>query len=99
MTIKAVIIPVCIGVLLFLGLLFILQRSLLFPRHLVPDVAQHPDLPEWVEQLWVTDGTVNVESWFLKGKDVRSDSPVRWSSLLMGTARSSTMLSMHSSLI
>ena len=75
MTIKAVIIPVCIGVLLFLGLLFILQRSLLFPRHLVPDVAQHPDLPEWVEQLWVTDGTVKVESWFLQGKGRSSDSP------------------------
>lgn len=63
-----------VAYMVYAGLLFFLQREMLFPRHLIPGAPpQHP--PAEAEQVWLDLPDGPVEAWFFPHPDHRSDRP------------------------
>ena len=50
----------------YCGLLFIMQRQMLFPRYLMGAAPQAPETIEGGEKIWLATNAGRVESWFVK---------------------------------
>jgi len=60
--------------LAYCGLLFLVQRQMLFPRYLVEPPSQNEDIP-FVEKIWIETGTGKIEAWFLPPDPVNKATP------------------------
>jgi len=60
--------------LAYCGLLFLVQRQMLFPRYLVETPGQNEDIP-FVEKIWIETGTGKIEAWFLPPDPVNKTTP------------------------
>ena len=49
----------------YCGLLFILQRQIMFPRGMIPQPAQTIPKDDNLERIWLQTEAGNVESWLL----------------------------------
>jgi fermentation-respiration switch protein FrsA (DUF1100 family) len=67
--------PLCIY-FAYCGLLFLLQRQIMFPRGVIPPPpANAPKIPG-IEKLWLDTAFGKVEAWYLPPKSVRPAGPV-----------------------
>jgi pimeloyl-ACP methyl ester carboxylesterase len=60
--------------LAYCGLLFLVQRQMLFPRYLVATPSQDEDIP-FVEKIWIETATGKIEAWFLPPDPVNGATP------------------------
>jgi len=60
--------------LAYCGLLFLVQRQMLFPRYLVETPGQNENIP-FVEKIWIETGTGKIEAWFLPPDPVNKTTP------------------------
>lgn len=51
--------------LLYCGILFVLQRHLLFPRHLIQKTLESPRVSQGLEKIWLATGCGKVEAWLV----------------------------------
>jgi uncharacterized protein len=63
--IKTVLVVVTIYVV-YCGLLFLLQRKVMFPRYLMPPAPQTPEDFDGLERIWLETAAGRIESWYLK---------------------------------
>jgi len=75
MLLKSVLISLFIGLALLVSIICVGQRSIVFPRHLLPSVPKVPDVPPATEQIWLQRGQFSVEAWFMVGRGRTPDSP------------------------
>jgi len=61
--------------LAYCGLLFLMQRQIMFPRGLIEVPQENPDIPG-LEQIWVDTGFGKIETWFLAPSGNRGSEPV-----------------------
>ena len=57
----------------YCGLLFLIQRQMLFPRYLVEMPSKDEDIP-FVEKIWIETGAGKIEAWFLPPLHYRLES-------------------------
>ncbi len=60
--------------LAYCGLLFLIQRQMLFPRYLVEMPSKDEDIP-FVEKIWIETGAGKIEAWFLPPDSVNEPAP------------------------
>lgn len=61
--------------IIYCALLYFLQDSIIFPRHVIPDVSNFKS-PEVFEQVWIKiDNTVQVEGWYLPSQVTATPQP------------------------
>jgi len=60
--------------LAYCGLLFLIQRQMLFPRYLVEMPSKDEDIP-FVEKIWIETGAGKIEAWFLPPDPVNEPAP------------------------
>ena len=60
--------------LAYCGLLFFVQRQMLFPRYLVGTPPQDDDIP-FMEKIWIETGAGKIEAWFLPPDPVSGERP------------------------
>ena len=60
--------------LAYCGLLFLIQRQMLFPRYLVGTPSKDEDIP-FVEKIWIETGAGKIEAWFLPPDPVNEPAP------------------------
>ena len=50
--------------LAYCGVLFLVQRQMLFPRYLIETPPKDEDIP-FIEKIWIETGAGRIEAWFL----------------------------------
>lgn len=60
--------------LAYCGLLFLIQRQMLFPRYLVETPSKDEDIP-FMEKIWIETGAGKIEAWFLPPDPVNEAAP------------------------
>ncbi len=60
--------------LVYCGLLFLIQRQMLFPRYLVETPSKDEDIP-FVEKIWIETDAGKIEAWFLPPDPVNEAEP------------------------
>jgi len=60
--------------LAYCGLLFLIQRQMLFPRYLIETPSKDEDIP-FVEKIWIETGAGKIEAWFLPPDLVNEPAP------------------------
>lgn len=63
------------GYVIYAALLFVMQRRIVFPTHLIPDPGE-PRLPVGAESMWLPVDGGNVEAWFLPSTTGTGASPL-----------------------
>lgn len=66
--------PLCIY-LAYCGLLFLLQRQIMFPRSMIPQPAPSAQKLPGLEKIWLETGSGKVESWLLRPADGSTPAP------------------------
>lgn len=66
--IKAVFVIVALYAV-YCGLLFLLQRQVMFPRYLIPSPPQVPERIEGIDKIWLETDAGRIESWYLKPRN------------------------------